>query len=206
MANDDQDKDNVMFVNPTPTNAICDKSAEVCESEEIGRTLRGSFVCYVSPWCAMELRTSLCIECTNVKHKKYRDKFKICEYDSAKILIDAGKHSKDEVYIQIADRLTADKDSSVESVVSADSFCHNLCCQNYMTPDRKHKRNWPVTTSNVYTFQSNTLIQCRQKEIFALCVILYSLHWVCWKKADWLPVGSKTVIWNRWSSSIVDIG
>ena len=79
----------------------------------------------------MDPRTSLCLECTNVEHKKYRDKFKICEYDSAKKLIDAGKHSKAEVYIQIADRLTAGKDSSVESVVSADSFCHNLCRQNY---------------------------------------------------------------------------
>ena len=49
MADDDQDKDNVMFVNPTPTNVICDTSVEVCKYEEIGRTLRGSFVCYVSP-------------------------------------------------------------------------------------------------------------------------------------------------------------
>ena len=35
MADDDQDKDNVMFVNPTPTNVICDTSVEVCKSEEI---------------------------------------------------------------------------------------------------------------------------------------------------------------------------
>ena len=173
--------------------------------EEIRRTLQGSFVCCASPWCAMDPRTSLFLECTNVEHKKYQDKFKICKYDNAKKLIDAGKHSKDEVYIQIAERLTADKDSSVELVVSADSFCHILCRQNYMTPDRKHKRNWPVTTSNVYTFQSNTLVQCRQKEIFALWVILNSLHRVCWRKANWLPVRSKTVIWNRWSSPIMDI-
>ena len=58
----------------------------------------------------MDARTLLGLECTNVEHKKYREKFKICEYDSAKKLIDAGKHSKDEVNIQIEDRLTADKD------------------------------------------------------------------------------------------------
>ena len=68
----------------------------------------------------------------NVEHKKCRDKLKICEYYSSEKLIDAEKHSKDEVCIQIADRLTADKDSSVESVVSAESFCHNLCRQNYV--------------------------------------------------------------------------
>ena len=80
----------------------------------------------------MDPRTLHCGNFANFEHKKCRDKLKICEYDSAKKLIAAGKHSKDEVCIQIADRLTADKDSSVESVVSADSFCHNLCRQNYI--------------------------------------------------------------------------
>ena len=68
----------------------------------------------------------------NFEHKKCRDKLKICEYDSAKKLIAAGKHSKDEFCIQIADRLLADKDSSVDSGVSAESFCHNLFRQNYI--------------------------------------------------------------------------
>ena len=49
MADDDQHKDNVMFVNPTPTNAIWVTNVEVCKSDEIRRTLRGSFVRCVSP-------------------------------------------------------------------------------------------------------------------------------------------------------------
>ena len=58
--------------------------------------------------------------------------------DSAKKLIDAAKHNKDEVLIRIADRLTADRYSSVKSVVFADLFCHNLFHQNYM---RKYDRD-----------------------------------------------------------------
>ena len=69
-----------------------------------------------------------------------------------------------------------------------------------LTPNRKHKRYWPVKTLNVYTFQLYTLIKYMQKEVVALWVILYILHPVCWRKAKWLPVRSKTVIWNRWSS------
>ena len=64
-----------------------------------------------------------CGDFQNVEHKKCRNKLKICEYYTAKKLIDAGK-MKLVFKLQTGSQPT--KNSSVESVVSADSFCHNL--------------------------------------------------------------------------------
>ena len=70
--------------------------------------------------------------CGKVEHKKCCNKYRICEYDSAKKLIDAAKLNKDDVFIRIADRMEIDKDGSIKSVISADLYCHNLCPQKHM--------------------------------------------------------------------------
>ena len=112
--------------------SISDTEHEACESVGLPKTLRRSVVHCAPPSCEQDPRTFPCVVCGNVKHKKCREKFRICEYDSAKKLIDAAMHNQDEVFIRIADRLKDDEESSVKSVVSADLYCHNLCRQNYM--------------------------------------------------------------------------
>ena len=81
-----------------------------------------------------------------------RDKFRICEYDSAKKFIDAAKHNQDDVFIRIADRLKDDEDGSVKSVVSADLYYHNLCHQSYLRKyehDIKHDAPENLAISNI---------------------------------------------------------
>jgi len=81
----------------------------------------------------------LCAICGNVEHKRNRDKYRICEYGSAKKLIDAAKHFQDEVFTRVADRLSDNEDNSIKSVISADLYCHITCRQNYL---RKYERDF----------------------------------------------------------------
>lgn len=124
-------------------NARCEEpmvyeTEDAASSVGLSRTLRGSVVPCAPPSCDKDPRTLPCVICANVEHKKCRDKFRICEYDSVNNLICAAKHNKDEVFTRIADRLQEDECASVKSVVSADLYCHNLCRQNYM---RKYERD-----------------------------------------------------------------
>jgi hypothetical protein len=118
--------------------AMCVTEEETSTFVGLAKTLRGSVVHCAPPSCDKDPRTLPCVICAKIEHKKSLDKFRICEYDSAKKFIDAAKHNQDEVFIRIADRLKDDEDGSVKSVVSADLYCHNLCRQNYM---RKYERD-----------------------------------------------------------------
>ena len=117
---------------------VCDTDDEASASADLRTTLRKNVVPCAPPSCDKDPKTLSCVICGNVEHKRCRDKYRICEYDSAKKLIDAAKHYHDEVFTRIADRLREDEGSSVKSVVSADLYCHNLCRQNYT---RKYERS-----------------------------------------------------------------
>jgi hypothetical protein len=157
LGDDEEDNDNVRFVyhntnkcyksytHSGKLKSIEEKNTIVevpttCETPSVGlrKTLRRSVAPCAPPSCDKDQRTLPCVICANVEHKKCRDKFRICEYNSAKKLIDAAKHNQDEVFIRIADRLKDDEEGSVKSLVSADLYCHNLCRQNYM---RKYERD-----------------------------------------------------------------
>ena len=122
-----------------------DKESRACETEDeasvssvkFRRTLRKSVRPCAPPSSDKDPRTLPCVICGYMEHKKCRDKYRICEYDSANKRIDAAKHNQDAVFTRIADRLKDDVDSSVKSVISADLFCHHICRQNYM---RKYER------------------------------------------------------------------
>jgi len=117
---------------------LCETEDEASRSVRLRTTLRRSIVPCAPPSCDKDLKLLLCVICRNVKHKRC-DKYRICEYDNAKKLIDATKYNQDSVFTRIANRLKDDEDGSVKSVVSADLYCHNLCRQNDIKPEAIEK-------------------------------------------------------------------
>ncbi len=129
--------------------------------DQVKKTLRRSVVPCAPPSCDKDPRTLPCLLCGAMAHKKCRDKFKICEYDSAKKLIEAASLNKDDVFTRIADRIKENEHDSVKSVLSADLYCHNLCRQNYM---RKYERDMkteelekPAISNNKHVLFTRTL-------------------------------------------------
>ena len=97
----------------------CHTESESSESVGLRRTLRKSVVPCAPPSSGKDSKTLPCVICGNVEHKKFRDKLRICEYDSANIFIDAEMNSKYDVFIRTADRLKDDERSSIKSIISA---------------------------------------------------------------------------------------
>ncbi|KAL8619946.1 hypothetical protein ACOMHN_015228 [Nucella lapillus] len=119
---------------------VCESENEASTSTSAGsrKTLRKSVVPCAPPSCDRDPKTLPCVICGNLKTKGCREKYRICEYDSAKKLIEAAKHYQDEVFTRIADRLGDSEGDCVKSVISADLYCHNICRQNLM---RKYERD-----------------------------------------------------------------
>ena len=117
---------------------VHDTEDDASTSDGLRKTLRGGVAPRAPPSCDKDPRLLPCVICANVTKNKCREKFRICEYDSAKKLTEAAKHNQDEVFTRIADRLRDDEGDCVKSVISADLYCHNLCRQNYM---RKYERD-----------------------------------------------------------------
>lgn len=116
----------------------CETDNEASTSAGFRKSLRSSVLPCAPPSCQNDPRTLLCAICGNVEHKRNRDKYRICEYGSAKKLIDAAKHFQDDVFTRVADRLSDNEDNSIKSVISADLYCHNTCRQNYL---RQYERD-----------------------------------------------------------------
>lgn len=110
----------------TEKSTVCHTNIASPESTGFKKTLRNTVLPCSPPSCNKDPRTLPCVTCAKVEHKKCRDKFRLCEYDSTKKFIDVAGHNKD-VFTRNADRLRDDIDSSVKSIVSADVYFHNLC-------------------------------------------------------------------------------
>ena len=72
-----------------------------------------------------------CTICGNdriqVKGKRMRNKFRICQEESALKFLAAMKVREDDISVKCADSDTADKG------FAADVYCHRLCCSKYVT-------------------------------------------------------------------------
>ncbi|KAH3840205.1 hypothetical protein DPMN_113650 [Dreissena polymorpha] len=109
------------------------------------RSLRRSILPCPPPSCPKDPRTFICVICDNVKQKRNRDKYRICEYGSAEKFINAARHFQDEVFTKVADRLSINQEECMKSVIYADLYCHNTCLQSYLG---KFDRNFKSTVKS----------------------------------------------------------
>ena len=66
-----------------------------------------------------------CVICWKRQHNKITEKFRICELERAKFLLQAATLFQDEVFTRISDL------SDESSIIAADLYCHKSCISGY---------------------------------------------------------------------------
>jgi len=111
MMEDDEDGDSCMFVYQNTNScyktnthsrklkSIEDRSEEpmVCQPEDVSASFEHNLCSFVTPCappsCNKDPKKLPCVICENIEHNTCREKFRICEYGSARKLIDAAEHN-----------------------------------------------------------------------------------------------------------------
>ena len=66
-----------------------------------------------------------CVICGKLQHNKITEKFTICEYERANLILKAATMFQDEVFTRISDL------SDESSIIAADLYCHKSCISGY---------------------------------------------------------------------------